>query len=401
MIDDKVAHRNVAVLVMAQTLFGAQMPMLIIFGGLAGSFLADNQALATLPISVMMLMTMIIATPISLFMGRYGRRAGFLVGISAGAIGGLLGALALYEREFWLLLAAALFSGVYQSCHGFYRFAAADTASDAFRPRAISWVLAGGLGAALLGPELGARLHDAIPLMPFAGAYLAIAALNIVFAPLLLLLNIPLPPAENTTTHIRPSLRQALRRPTVAVAILCGMVSYALMTLMMTATPLAMQGCGFATETAADVVRWHVIAMFAPSFITGDLIRRFGNLRIIATGLVLLALAGVIALLDVQLPNFYAALILLGVGWNFGFIGATTLLAGAVNPEERSRVQGFNDFCVFGLVTVASFSSGGLLNWSGWAAVQLAMPPFLIAAAIGLVWLIIKNVNLQKAENSA
>ncbi|HPQ94329.1 MAG TPA: MFS transporter [Thiolinea sp.] len=401
MTDDRIARRNVAVLVMAQTLFGAQMPMLIIFGGLAGSFLADNKALATLPISIMMLMTMFMATPISLFMGRYGRRAGFLIGISAGAAGGLLGALALYERAFWLLLVAALFSGIYQSCHGFYRFAAADTASDTFRPRAISWVLAGGLGAALLGPELGARLHDAIPLTPFAGAYLAIAALNIVFAPILLLLNIPCPQTDATAGPARSPLLQALRRPPVAVAILCGMVSYALMTLMMTTTPLAMQGCGFATETAADVVRWHVIAMFAPSFITGDLIRRFGNLRIIAIGLGLLALSGVIALLDVRLPNFYIALMLLGAGWNFGFIGATTLLASAVKPEERSRVQGFNDFCVFGLVTVASFSSGGLLNWSGWAAVQLAMPPFLVAAAIGLVWLIIKNVNLQKAADSA
>lgn len=387
MVDDKLAKRNVTVLVMAQTLFGAQMPMLIIFGGLAGAFLADNKALATLPVSLMMLMTMFMAQPISLFMGRYGRRAGFLVGISAGAVGGLLGAYALFEREFTLLLVSALFSGIYQSCHGFYRFAAADTASDDFKPRAISWVMAGGLGAALLGPELGARLHDYFPLTPFAGAYLVIAGLNILFAPLLLFLAIPRQPKTTTTQKADTPLLDLLKRPSVMVAILCGMVSYALMSLVMTATPLAMQGCGFSTETASDVVRWHVIAMFAPSFFTGNLIKRFGTTRIIASGLVMLGLCGVIALLDTALLNFYAALILLGLGWNFGFVGATTLLASVVEPEYRAKVQGFNDFCVFGLVAFASFSSGGLLNWAGWDAVQWAMPPFLLLAISALIWL--------------
>jgi MFS family permease len=387
MVDDKVAQRNVIVLVLAQMFLGAQMPILIIVGGLAGAFLADNKALATLPISIMMLMTMVMAGPVSLFMGRYGRRAGFFVGIAAGAIGGLLGALALFEREFILLLVAAVFSGIYQSCHAYYRFAAADTASDDFKPRAISWVLAGGLGSALLGPELSARFHDWFPLTPFAGAYLAIAALNIIFAPLMLFLNIPKPQPATTANNVKLPLFDILRRPAVMVAILCGMVSYALMTLVMTATPLAMQGCGFSTELASDVVRWHVVAMFAPSFFTGDLIKRFGVRPIIFIGLVLLGLCGVIALLDVALVNFYVALILLGLGWNFGFIGATTLLTSVIKPEERARIQGFNDFCVFGLVAFASFSSGGLLSWQGWDAVQLAMPPFLLAAMVGLWWL--------------
>ncbi|MEZ5534943.1 MAG: MFS transporter [Thiolinea sp.] len=386
MIDDKVAQRNVVVLVLAQMFLGAQMPILIIVGGLAGAFLADNKALATLPISLMMLTTMLMAGPISLFMGRYGRRTGFFLGIAAGAMGGMLGTLAIFEREFILLLVAAVFSGIYQSCQAYYRFAAADTASDDFRPRAISWVLAGGLGAALLGPELSARFHDWFPLAPFAGAYLAIAALNIIFAPLMLFLNIPRPKPE-AATAVKLPLFDILRRPPVTIAILCGMVSYALMVLVMTATPLAMQGCGFSTETASDVVRWHVVAMFAPSFFTGDLIKRFGVRPVIFSGLLLLGLCGVIALLDVALLNFYVALILLGLGWNFGFIGATTLLASVIKPEERARIQGFNDFCVFGLVAFASFSSGGLLNWQGWDAVQLAMPPFLLAAMLGLWWL--------------
>nr|CAA6828904.1 MAG: putative membrane protein [uncultured Thiotrichaceae bacterium] len=387
MVDDSIAKRNVLVLVLSQMFLGAQMPILIIVGGLAGAFLADNKVLATLPISVMMLMTMLMAGPISLFMGRYGRRAGFLMGISAGAIGGLLGAYALFERDFMLLLVSAAFSGIYQSCHAYYRFAAADTASDEFKPRAISWVLAGGLGAALLGPELSARFHDYFELTPFAGAYLAIAALNIIFAPLMLFLNIPTSQPEGTSTQTKQPLMDILKRPPVTIAILCGMVSYALMTLVMTATPLAMQGCGFSTELASDVVRWHVVAMFAPSFFTGDLIKRFGVQPIIFTGLLMLAACGVVALMDIALMNFYVALILLGLGWNFGFIGATTLLASVIKPEERARIQGFNDFCVFGLVAFASFSSGGLLNWQGWDAVQLAMPPFLLMAMVGLWWL--------------
>lgn len=387
MVDDRIAKRNVVVLVMGQMFFGAQMPMLFIFGSLAGAFLVDNKALATLPISVMMLTTMFMAGPVSLFMGKYGRRAGFLLGITAGAIGGLVGALALFEREFYILLIAAVFSGVYQSCHGFFRFAAADTASDDFKPKAISWVLAGGLGAALIGPELGARLHDYFDLTPFAGVYLAIAALNILFAPLLWFLNIPLPEKTPEQKNAESPIIEILRRPAVMVAILCGMVSFALMNLVMTATPLAMQSCGFTPGTSADVVRWHVIAMFAPSFFTGNLIKRFGAPRIIGTGLFLLGLCGVVALLGVDLANFYIALILLGLGWNFGFIGATAFLTSVVEPEYRARVQGFNDFCVFGLVAFASFSSGGLLSWFGWSAVQMAMPPFLLLAALGLIWL--------------
>ncbi len=392
MIDDRIAKRNVVVLVLGQMFFGAQMPMLFIFGSLAGAFLVEEKALATLPISIMMLTTMLVAGPISLFMGKYGRRAGFLFGVAMGALGGLIGALALFEREFYILLIAAVFSGIYQSCHGFFRFAAADTASDDFKPKAISWVLAGGLGAALIGPELGARLHDYFQLTPFAGVYLAIAALNLLFAPILLFLNIPLPPPPSAAQNsLAVPLMTILRRPAVIVAILCGMVSFALMNLVMTATPLAMQACGFSPEASADVVRWHVIAMFAPSFFTGNLIKRFGAPKVISSGLLLLGLCGVVALLGVEQVNFYVALVLLGLGWNFGFIGATAFLTSIVEPEYRARVQGFNDFCVFGLVAFASFSSGGLLSWFGWDAVLMAMPPFLLLAATALIWLAGQN----------
>lgn len=387
MVDDRIAKRNVVVLVLGQMFFGAQMPMLFIFGSLAGAFLTTNPALATLPISIMMLTTMFMAGPVSLFMGKYGRRAGFLFGISMGALGGLVGAWALFEGEFYILLIASVFSGMYQSCHGFFRFAAADTASEEFKPKAISWVLAGGLGAALIGPELGARLHDHFELAPFAGVYLAITALNLLFAPILLFLNIPLPEKTTAQQSSAVPLTDILRRPAVIVAILCGMVSFALMNLVMTATPLAMQACGFNPETSADVVRWHVIAMFGPSFFTGNLIKRFGAPKIIAVGLCLLGACGVVALLGVELLNFYLALVLLGLGWNFGFVGATAFLASIVEPEYRAKVQGFNDFCVFGLVAFASFSSGGLLSWFGWEAVLMAMPPFLLLAALGLIWL--------------
>ena len=397
MVDDHIAKRNVVVLVLGQMFFGAQMPMLFIFGSLAGAFLTTNPALATLPISIMMLTTMLMAGPVSLFMGKYGRRAGFLFGVSMGALGGLIGAWALFEGEFYMLLIASAFSGMYQSCHGFFRFAAADTASDDFKPKAISWVLAGGLGAALIGPELGARLHDHFELAPFAGVYLAIAALNLLFAPILLFLNIPLPENSTGQQNSEVPVIDILKRPAVVVAILCGMVSFALMNLVMTATPLAMQACGFNPETSADVVRWHVIAMFGPSFFTGNLIKRFGAPKIIGTGLLLLGASGVVALSGIELLNFYIALILLGLGWNFGFIGATAFLASIVEPEYRAKVQGFNDFCVFGLVAFASFSSGGLLSWFGWEAVLMAMPPFLLLAAVGLIWL----MGRQKAVPAA
>ena len=392
---DHRAKRNVIVLVLAQALLGAQMPMLFIIGGLAGQSLATNICFATLPITFIVMGSMLAATPISAIMQRFGRTAGFCVGAGAGAVGGALGAYALYIASFPLFLLASLITGFYMSAHGFYRFAAADTASEAFRPKAISYVMAGGLAAALIGPQLVKLTADAY-VVPFMGTYAAIIALNLVGALLFFALDIPKPAAPLNDTPKGRSRWELLCTPRIAVAMICATVTYALMNLVMTSTPLAVVGCGYDKTNAADVVSAHVLAMYIPSFFTGHLIARFGSQKIVALGLTILASAGVVALSGVHLENFFGALILLGLGWNFGFIGATSMLAEEHRPEERGRIQGLNDLVVFGGVTIASFSSGSLMNCSGgapeqgWAAVNIAMSPFLVLAGGALIWLTLR-----------
>jgi MFS family permease len=391
-MSDAIAKRNVAVLLAAQAILGAQMPMIFTVAGLAGSSLAPNACWATLPISCAVIGSMLTATPISAFMQRFGRAAGFSVGALGGAIGGGLGAFALYHDSFVLFCIAALFTGIYMSAQGFYRFAAADTASDAYRPKAISLVMAGGLLSAVLGPQLVKATAQAM-VIPFLGTYIAVIALNVVGVGLFAFLKIPRPkpPAQGAPTG--RSRMELVRTPAIAVAMICATVSYALMNLVMTSSPLAVVGCGFHTNDAADVVTAHVLAMYAPSFVTGHIIARIGVEKVIALGLAILAASGAVAMSGVALEQFFIALILLGIGWNFGFIGATTMLTNAQAPEERGRLQGLNDLVVFGGVTMASFSSGGLMNCSGgsveagWQAVNLAMLPFLILAGGALIWL--------------
>ena len=389
---DSRARRNVWVLVVAQAVLGAQMPMIFTAGGLAGQSLAPSPCWATLPISLIVLGSMISATPMSALMQRYGRRAGFWCGTCGGAAGAGVGALGLYHGSFPVFLAGSLITGIYMSAQGFYRFAATDTAPEDFRPKAISWVMAGGLVSAIIGPQL-VKLTDDATAVTFMGTYLVVAVLNIVGAGLFLFLDIPRPRRPEKDTPQGRSRGQLLADPTIRVAIICAMVSYALMNLVMTSTPLAVVGCGYQKANAADVVSAHVLAMFTPSFFTGHLIARFGAVRIVGAGLAILLAAGAVALSGVALEQFFGALILLGLGWNFGFIGATTLLASAHAPEERGRIQGINDLCVFGGVTVASFASGGLMNCSGtsviagWNAVNLAMLPLLVLAGGSLIWL--------------
>lgn len=393
--DDSRAKRIVILLVLAQAIIGAQMPLIFTIGGLAGQSLASNACFATLPISLIVLGSMLAANPMSAVMQAYGRRVGFMIGALFGALGGLVGALGLYYDSFPIFLLASLLTGVYMSAHGFYRFAAADTASEAFRPKAISYVMAGGLAAAIFGPQLVKITSDAM-VIPFAGSYLAVVGLNIIGAILFVFLDIPRPKSVESGAPKGRSRRELITTPRIAVAVLVGTVSYALMNLMMTSTPLAVVGCGFGQDRAADVVGAHVVAMFAPSFFTGHLIARFGVERIMGLGILILAGAGAVALQGVELGNFFIALVLLGIGWNFGFIGATTMLASAHTPEERGRMQGMNDFIVFGGVTVASLASGGLMNCSGgtavegWNAVNMAMAPFLVLAGAALIWLMLR-----------
>ncbi len=384
--------RNVTVLVLAQAFLGAQMPIIFTIGGLAGQSLASNRCFATLPISLIVMGTMIWATPMSAVMQRYGRRVGFFIGTTAGATGAAVGAYALYIGSFPLFLLGSFITGLYQSAHGFYRFAAADAVDESFRPKAISYVMAGGLAAALIGPQLVKATADAM-VVPFLGAYLTVIVINVLGSGLFLALDIPPPPKHAAGGTGGRSRLELLKTPVIAVSIITAMVSYALMNLVMTSTPLAVVGCGYGKDNAADIVSAHVLAMFIPSFFTGHVIARFGVRKVIATGLVILGGAGIVALNGVELSNFFVALILLGIGWNFGFIGATTMLASTYAPEEQGRVQGLNDMIVFGGVTMASFASGLLMNCSGgtaqdgWNAVNLAMVPLLTLAGAALIWL--------------
>ncbi|MFV2003025.1 MAG: MFS transporter, partial [Paracoccaceae bacterium] len=386
------AKRNVVILVIAQGFLGAQLPMIFTIGGLAGQSLASNICFATLPISLIVLGTMISATPMSAAMQRYGRRIGFFVGVGGGTLGALIGAWGLLTASFPLFLIGSFFTGIYMSAHGFYRFAATDTASEAFRPKAISLVLAGGLVAAVFGSQM-VKTSAPLFVVPFLGTYLAVIVINVVGSALFLFLDIPKPeaPSKNQPTGRRRI--ELLKTPRIGVAIICAMVAYSLMNLVMTSTPLAVVGRGFSQNNAADVVMAHVLAMFAPSFFTGHLISRYGAEKIMALGLVTLAGAGLMAIAGGTLGNFYVALILLGIGWNFGFIGATSMLASAHTGAERGRVQGMNDMIVFGLVTLASLASGGLMNCSGgtsaqgWLSVNLAMVPLLALAGVSLFWL--------------
>lgn len=389
---DAKARRNVRVLVLAQAILGAQMPMIFTIGGLAGKSLAPSATLATLPISMIVLGSMLSAQPLSAIMSRFGRRVGFWVSTSGGAMGGLLGAFALMHSSFGLFLLGSLFTGSYMSGQGFYRFAAADGASESYRPRAISLVMAGGLFSALAGPQLIKVTVDAVAI-PFLGTYAAVIAINVLGSALFLWLDSPKPVLPTDDAPRGRSRRELLRDPTIVVAMIIAMVSYALMNLVMTSTPLAVVGCGYAKGDAANIVSAHVIAMYLPSFFTGWLINRLGITRIVATGLAIMTGAGAVALTGVDLTQFFATLILLGLGWNFAFIGATTLLTSAYLAEEKGRIQGINDFVVFGGVTLASLSSGLLMNYpgrtavEGWQAVNLAMVPFLILAGGALIWL--------------
>lgn len=398
MTDDKRARRNVAVLVAAQAILGAQMPMIFVTGGLAGNMLSTNPCLATLPISLIVFGSMTTAPWLSPYMQRHGRRAGFILGALAGAAGAAIACFGLYIGSFLILLAGSYLTGIYMSAQGFYRFAATDVASEDYRPKAISYVMAGGLLSALLGPQLNKAAMD-YSVIPFLGTYAAVVVLNLVG--LLLFFGLDLPKTISTKVAIGAraarTRMELLKTPRIAVAIICAMVTYALMNLVMTSTPLAVVGCGFSTNQANDIVSAHVLAMFAPSFFTGHLIARLGVECIMAIGLAILAAAGLVALSGVTIEKFFIALILLGLGWNFGFIGATTLLASSHDPSERGTVQGLNDAIVFGCVTLASLASGGLMNCSGgtpvqgWTAVNLAMGPFLALAGGALVWLVLSH----------
>jgi MFS family permease len=390
--NNQLAKRNVAVLICAQAILGSQMPMIFTVGGLAGQSLASNACFATLPISMIVLGSMLTASPLSNLMQKFGRKFGFFIGAIGGLTGGIIGAAGLATGSFAIFLMGSFLTGIYMSAQGFYRFAATDTATKSFRPKAISYVMAGGLASAIIGPQIVKVTAEAM-VIPFLGTYIAVVILNFLGSFLFLLLKIPKLAKKNIYDPNKRSNKQLVSTPRIAVAMICAMVSYAMMNLVMTSTPLAVVGCGYSPSDAANVVSAHVIAMFLPSFFTGHLITRYGEELIVGIGLFFLALAGIVALSGVNLENFFLALVFIGLGWNFGFIGATTMLTNSHSEAERGRIQGMNDLFVFGGVTLASFSSGGLMNCTGgnhltgWTSVNLAIFPMLLIAAATLVWL--------------
>jgi len=394
MTDEKTTKKNILVLAMAQTLGASSGPVVISLGGLVGMQLSTNPAIVTLPVSVYNLGLALGTLPAAAIMKRFGRRRGYLIGAVTGLSAGLIAALGIYLASFWLFSLGTFVAGFYASYVQSYRFAAADGVSGDLKGRAISAVMVGGLAAAILGPQLVIWTRDSIPGVPFAGAFLSQAALALLVIPVLLLLRKPAPVVGQVQHGGRP-LSEILKTPRYLLAVAAGVVSYGLMTFVMTAAPVAMVHMGHSVDNAALGIQWHVLAMFGPSFFTGRLMARFGKERVTAVGMAIIAVSAMVALSGIDVGHFWISLTLLGIGWNFGFLGATAMVTDCHTPEERSKVQGANDFIVFGTVAIASFSSGALLNASGWSALNWFVLPATALILVPLVW------NLRRGGNQS
>jgi predicted MFS family arabinose efflux permease len=383
--NDALARRNAMVLAAAQALAGGNNTVIVATTSIVGAVLAPDKGLATLPITGMVLGMWAGTLPVGYLARRFGRRFALQVGSLFGILSGLVSYTAVLHGSFWLLIAGTFCGGLYAAAHQSYRFAAADTASEAFRSRAISCVLAGGIFAAVLGPQLVIFTKDLLPPYTFAASFLAQSGCAVLAA--VVLQFVRLPQGRMIEAHASRPLGEILRQPRFVVAAACGMASYAMMNMVMTSAPLAMVDCGHSVTDAALGIQWHVLAMYAPSFVTGSLIARFGVQRITAIGLAMIAATAAVAVSGITVAHFWTALALLGAGWNFAFIGATTMVMQCHGVHERTKVQSFNDFLIFGSMAVASFSSGQLLAAVGWTAInELIVPVVLVVFAL-LAWL--------------
>ncbi|WP_312759369.1 MFS transporter [Pulveribacter sp.] len=384
----RAAHerRNLGLLVAAQSLGGASPPIIISLGGLVGQMLSSTPTASTLPVSLYQLGLALSTLPAAWLMHRAGRRMAYLLGAAMGVLSGLVAAWGISRSDFVLFCLGTSLAGFYGACVQSYRFAATDAVGEPSRQAdAISRVMVGGLIAAVIGPQVVIWTRDSLPATPFAGSFYSQAALALLALPLLLALRLPPAPPRAQASGARP-LGEIARTPQFVVAALAGVVSYGLMAFLMTAAPMAMVGCGHSVGEAALGIQWHVLAMFGPSFFTGRLIARFGKRCITALGLALIAASGALALMGLELTHFWGALVLLGVGWNFGFIGATALLTECYRPAERAKVQALNDFLVFGTVAIASFGSGQLLHTVGWGGINAGMLPMVALVLALLAW---------------
>jgi predicted MFS family arabinose efflux permease len=384
-VNDALARRNAIVLAVAQALAGGNNTVIVSTASIAGAVLAPDKGLATLPITTMVLGMWLGTLPVGMLARHFGRRFALQTGSAFGILSGLISYSAVMHSNFWLLLLGTFCGGLYAAAHNSYRFAAADTASEAYRPKVVSWVLAGGVFAAIIGPQLVIHTRDLLSPYIFAASYLGQSACAVLAALVLMFVKIP-PLGKVHSEHVRP-LIEIVRAPRFLVAVACGVAAYSMMNMVMTSAPLAMVGCGHSVTDATLGIQWHVLAMYAPSFFTGGLIARYGVERITAIGLASIALTGVIGIAGITVAHFWTGLILLGFGWNLAFIGATTMVTQCHRAEERNKVQAFNDFLIFGSMALGSFSSGQLLADFGWTAVNTVIFPAVFVAAALLAWL--------------
>lgn len=383
-------HRNLWSLFAAQSLAGAAAPIIFTLAGLVGQMLTPTPSLATLPVSLYTLGLAFSTVPAALLMRRFGRRWTYLLASLICIAAGVFASVAILQKSFALFCVSTFMAGFHGACVQSFRFAAADMVPAGAQARAISRIMIGGLIAAVIGPQVVICTRDAWPTALYVGGFIGMAGVVLFSMPFLFLLK----PAPSQTTTVdgraRP-LWQIARQPVFFIAALSGLLSFGLMSFIMTAAPLAMVGHGHSVGDAALGIQWHVLAMFAPSFITGQLIQRVGKIAVTACGLLLIGGAGVVALMGPTLLPHWAALVLLGVGWNFGFIGATAMVTDSCLPPERAKVQALNDFMVFGTVAVASFSSGQLLHLSGWETINMLMFPLIALALLMLGFLAVKQ----------
>jgi len=380
------SRKNVAVLAVCQALLFTNNSILITVSALVGYALVADKALATLPVTSYFVGSALTTLPLAMLMKRYGRRTGFTIGAMFAIVGSLVCAAAVYAGNFWLLCLGVVVLGAYFAAGQHYRFAAADSAPADFKSRAISLVLAGGIAGGFLGPETSKLTTDLIAGHPYTGAYLSLVAFALLSILALRWLEIPPLPESERREAGRP-LGEIARQPVFAVAVLCGTVSYGVMNLLMTATPLAMVASDHPFSEAAFVIQWHIVGMFAPSFVTGNIINRFGLMTVLLAGVALNVVCVAIALSGVDVMHFWLALVLLGIGWNFMFVGATALLTECHTAAERAKVQGVNDSAIFITMIVTSLASGALFTIQGWQAMNLWAVPALLLAGAGILWL--------------
>jgi MFS family permease len=379
--DDARARSNVVRLAAAQALTGANSAVIFATGSIVGATLAPDVAFATVPISMYVVGLAAGTLPTGAISRRYGRRVAFIIGTGCGVATGLLAAFAILHGSLTLFCCATFLGGLYGAVSQSYRFAAADGASAEYRPKAVSWVMAGGVFAGVLGPQLVQWTMDIWSPYLFAFSFVMQAMVAVVAMAVLAGIDAPRP-APSDLHGGRPLLR-IVRQPRFIAAALCGAIAYPMMNLVMTSAPLAMKMCGLSVSDSNFGIQWHIVAMYGPSFFTGSLIARFGAPRMVAFGLLLEAGAATIGLTGITAIHFWATLMVLGVGWNFSFVGASALVLETHRPQERNKVQAFNDFLVFGMMAVGSFSSGQLLANYGWSAVNLVVyPPVLLGLTV-------------------